>query len=83
MEGVPGIDYLDDNSVEALAGAPAMAAPCKECPFTPGTGASRNPVTARLRDECTKARHAFMCHLTGDAFAKTHLCAGWVASLHT
>lgn len=81
MIEVPGIDFLDDNFDAAVAEVPALAAACKDCPYTPGTEASKNIVTAYLARECTRARHAFMCHLTGDEYAKTHLCAGWIASL--
>lgn len=79
--GVPGIDFLEDNSVEAMATCPRMKAQCAECPYKEGTTASRHPVTAYLVKECTEARAAFFCHMTIEDQFPTHLCAGWLKTL--
>lgn len=81
-EGVPYIDYLPDNSAEALATYPALANRCKDCAYTPGTSASLTPTTARIAAECAESRCAFWCHKSlGDNGLGRHLCAGWVESL--
>jgi hypothetical protein len=77
-EGIPGIDYLDDNAEEALAMFPVMSRRCADCAFTDGTSANHNPTTANAAAECVQTRHAFWCHKAEDHLGeKTHLCAGW------
>lgn len=79
---VPYIDFLPDNADEVLSEIPAMALPCRECPYTPGTSASQHPVTTRLAKECAESRCAFFCHMTADLSGDaTHLCAGWVSAI--
>lgn len=79
---IAGIDYLPDNYAEAIQALPAMARPCVECPYTPGTPASADSITRRLAAECAASRSAFLCHKTIDARAlPTHLCAGWLEAV--
>lgn len=81
-EGIPGIDFLDDNADEALAQFPVMVRPCADCAYTPGTSANLHPITSRDAEECVKERHAFWCHKAEDFLGeKTHLCAGWASRL--
>ena len=80
-DGIPYIDFLPDNSAEALSSVPALSTRCRDCAFTEGTDADLSPTTSRIRDECVAARCAFYCHKTSDGVTATHLCAGWVAAI--
>ena len=72
-----------DNADEALALYPRMARRCNDCAYTDGTEANATPLTVALARECTKARHAFWCHKSGETWfgGHDHLCAGWFESL--
>jgi hypothetical protein len=83
-DGVPGIDYLDDNAAEAFASFPVMSRPCSGCPSIDGTEAARHPVTSANYRECIAERHCFMCHMSPDprdSDFKTHICAGWASAI--
>lgn len=81
---VPYIDYLPDDADDLLATHPVMARPCADCAYTPGTEASRNPITSRDAKMCADARCGFWCHKAVNpnmSEIQTHLCAGWHAAL--
>jgi hypothetical protein len=81
MGMVAYVDYLPDNYDEVVAEFPVLATSCAQCPATPGTAASQNPVTASTLAECIRARCGFFCHMTRDGEFCTHLCAGWAAAV--